>query len=89
MTSGTDAGIMAGEQRMFIDGELTGSDGGLFDVEHPASQEVVGQVADGTEADMARAVAAARRAFDDTDWSRDVAFRHHCLIQLHEALDRD
>lgn len=89
MTIATDAGVLAGEQRMLIDGELTGSQGGLFDVEHPASQEVAGQVSDGTEADMARAVGAARRAFDTTDWSRDVAFRHHCLMQLHDALERD
>ena len=31
-------------------------------------------------------MAAARRAFDSSDWSRDHAFRAHCLRQLHEAL---
>ena len=30
----------------------------------------------------------ARRAFDTTTWSRDRAFRAHCLRQLHEALVR-
>ena len=34
----------------------------------------------------ARAIAAARRAFDTTDWSRDHAFRVRCLRQLHQAL---
>jgi aldehyde dehydrogenase (NAD+) len=38
---------------------------------------------------MERAVGAARRAFDETDWSRDVEFRYHCLTQLHEALERN
>ena len=86
----SDTGILAGEQRMLIDGELTETDGGaLFDVVHPASERVVGQVADGTIADMERAIGAARKAFDDTDWSGDVAFRHHCLTQLHQALERE
>lgn len=84
------AGVLAGEQRMLIDGELQpAGTGGLFDVEHPANEQVVGQAADGTVADMDRAVAAARRAFDAGDWSRDPEFRFHCLMQLHEALDRD
>jgi aldehyde dehydrogenase (NAD+) len=81
---------LAGEERMLIDGELqfTGS-GAKFDVIHPASEEVAGQATDGTVADMERAVGAARRAFDTTDWSRDLEFRYHCLTQLHEALERD
>ena len=37
---------------------------------------------------MDRAIGAARRAFDDTDWSTDRAFRKRCLQQLKEALDR-
>jgi acyl-CoA reductase-like NAD-dependent aldehyde dehydrogenase len=85
-----DSGVLAGDQRMLIDGELqlTGS-GALFDVIDPASEEVAGQVTDGTVLDMSRAVGAARRAFDETDWSRDLDFRYHCLIQLHEALERN
>ena len=35
---------------------------------------------------MDRAIAAARRAFDETDWSTDRAFRQRCLRQLHQAL---
>lgn len=82
-----DTGVLAGEQRMLIDGELRLTDSGaMFDVEHPASEEVVGQATDGTVADVERATAAARRAFDTTDWSRDLEFRYHCLNQLHEAL---
>ncbi|CAN5463974.1 aldehyde dehydrogenase family protein [soil metagenome] len=83
-------GVLAGEQRMLIDGELRHSgSGALFDVEHPASEQVVGQAADGSVADMERAVGAARRAFDVTDWSRDLDFRFHCMMQLHDALDRN
>nr|WP_216893142.1 aldehyde dehydrogenase family protein [Nocardia alni] len=81
-------GVLAGEQRMLIDGELRLTAGGAtFDVVHPATTEVAGQATDGTVADMDCAVGAARRAFDGTDWSRDVEFRYHCLIQLADALE--
>ena len=57
----TEAGVLAGEERMLIDGELQfTSSGAKFDVIHPASEEVAGQATDGTVADMERAVAAAR-----------------------------
>lgn len=85
-----DSGVLAGDERMLIDGELqhTGS-GAKFDVIHPASEQVAGQATDGTVADMNRAVGAARRAFDETDWSRDLDFRYHCLTQLHDAFERN
>jgi acyl-CoA reductase-like NAD-dependent aldehyde dehydrogenase len=88
--SATDAGIMAGEQRMLIDGELQLTDSGaLFDVEHPGSGQIAGQATDATVADMERAVGAAWWAFENANWARDVEFRFHCLMQLHDALDRN
>ncbi|WP_319448801.1 MULTISPECIES: aldehyde dehydrogenase family protein [unclassified Mycobacterium] len=82
-------GIITGDERMLIDGALQHTaSGALFDVVHPGSEEVVGHATDGTVDDMARAIAAARRAFDDSDWSRDVEFRFHCLKQLQSALER-
>jgi acyl-CoA reductase-like NAD-dependent aldehyde dehydrogenase len=61
---------MSGEQRMLIDGHLVAAEGGgLFDNINPATEEVLGQAADGTVGDMERAVEAARRAFDTTDWA--------------------
>ncbi|WP_153415930.1 aldehyde dehydrogenase family protein [Nocardia macrotermitis] len=74
---------------MLIDGELRGAaGGGTFGVVHPGSEEVVGWASDGGVGDAKRAVGAARRAFDETGWARDVEFRYHCLIQLAEALER-
>ncbi|MGV0834850.1 aldehyde dehydrogenase family protein [Mycolicibacterium thermoresistibile] len=89
MTSVQDeTGVLAGDERMLIDGELQHtSSGAKFDVIHPANEEVAGQATDGTVADMERAVGAARRAFDTSDWSRDVEFRYHCLTQLADALE--
>ncbi|BBZ68133.1 aldehyde dehydrogenase [Mycolicibacterium insubricum] len=85
-----ETGVLAGDERMLIDGELRHTaSGATFDVIHPASEQVAGVATDGTVADMEAAVGAARRAFDAGDWSRDVEFRRHCLMQLHEALDRN
>ncbi|MBM7365886.1 aldehyde dehydrogenase [Gordonia hydrophobica] len=71
---------------LLIDGKLIGGSGGTFDVVNPATEEVIGQASEGTADDMAAAIDAARRAFDDTDWSHDHAFRAHCLRQLRDAL---
>ena len=76
-----------GESRNLIDGELgDASSGKTFDNINPATEEVIGQVADGTQQDMDRAIAAARRAFDETDWSTNHTFRKKCLEQLNDAL---
>jgi aldehyde dehydrogenase (NAD+) len=78
------------EARMLIDGELVeASSGTRFDNISPATEEVLGDVADGTRDDMQRAIAAARRAFDDTGWATDHAFRQRCLGQLQEALETE
>ena len=78
---------MTHESRMLIDGKLVDSETGrLFDNINPATEEVIGSTADGTPADMERAVAAARNAFDSTDWSRNGDARAAGLRQLQAAL---
>ena len=78
---------MTYESRMLIDGKLTEASGGAtYDNINPATEAVIGPVADGSEADMERAITAARQAFDETTWSTDKAFRKACLIQLKDAL---
>ena len=75
------------ETRNLIDGKLVpASNGGEFENINPATEEVIGVSADGTKEDMESAIAAARRAFDETDWSTDHALRKRCLEQLNEAL---
>ncbi|WP_280451302.1 aldehyde dehydrogenase family protein, partial [Nocardia cyriacigeorgica] len=72
---------------LLIGGKLIDRGGaGVFSTVNPATEEELGQAADADAADMDAAIAAARRAFDDTDWSRDHAFRAHCLTQLRTAL---
>ena len=78
------------ESRMLVDGKLVPADSGkTFANINPATEQVIGQVADGSAAEMRRAIDAARRAFDDTDWSTNHAFRQRCLEQLQEALEAE
>ncbi|MER3453353.1 MAG: aldehyde dehydrogenase [Acidimicrobiia bacterium] len=75
---------------MLIDGELVeAASGKRFANVNPATEEVIGEVADGSAEDMRRAIAAARRAFDETDWSTNRALRRRCLEQLQEALESE
>ena len=84
-----EASPLIPEERNLIDGELVGaSNGGSFDNIDPATEAVIGVCADGTKEDIETAIAAARRAFDETDWSTNHAFRSECLKQLCDALDR-
>ncbi len=75
---------------LLIDGDLVPADSGaVFDTINPATEEVVGQVADAGEDELHRAIGAARTAFDESSWSTDHAFRKHCLEQLRTALESD
>ena len=86
----TDLPTIHPESRMLIDGKLVdASNGSTFDVFNPATGGLVGKVADGTASDMEAAIAAARRAFDETDWSTNHEFRIHCLNQFQDALDAE
>ena len=70
---------------MLIDGALVDTPR-TFPSINPATEEVVGHAPDASVADAEAAVAAARRAFDTTDWSTNTEFRIRCLDQLHRAL---
>jgi aldehyde dehydrogenase (NAD+) len=75
------------DRRMLIDGRLIESSGGqTFASLNPASGEVLGYAPDASVADAEAAVAAARKAFDSTDWATNIELRIHCLEQLHRAL---
>jgi acyl-CoA reductase-like NAD-dependent aldehyde dehydrogenase len=55
--------------QLYIDGAWTDSDGdAVLTVINPATEEVIGTVPEGTVSDIERAVAAARRAFDEGPW---------------------
>jgi aldehyde dehydrogenase (NAD+) len=91
MTDATNAvNGLGAEPRMLIDGKLVeAGNGATYDNVNPATEAVIGPVADGSTDDMERAIGAARRAFDETDWSTNKELRRQCLMQLHAALDRE
>ena len=78
------------EGRLYVDGEFRDAkSGAVYDNLNPATEEVIGSVADAGVEDMDSAIAAARRAFDETDWSTNHKFRQHCLQQLQDGLERE
>jgi acyl-CoA reductase-like NAD-dependent aldehyde dehydrogenase len=77
------------ESRMMIDGKLVDGEAGTFTNINPANEDVLGEVADASKDDMNRAIDAARRSFDETDWSTNHQLRKRCLEQLHEAIESE
>ncbi len=76
-----------GEGRLFIDGTLCWAQSGrTYANINPATEAEIGQVADAGPEDMERAIAAARRAFDSTDWPTNPALRVKCLRQFEAGL---
>ncbi|MEU6372578.1 aldehyde dehydrogenase family protein [Streptomyces sp. NPDC046909] len=73
------------EDRLLIDGELVHAGRG-FETLDPSTGKVLGTASDARAEHVEAAVAAARRAFDTTDWARDRALRLRCLRRLHQAL---
>lgn len=62
---------LASPEKLFIGGQWSSSSGQEgIDIISPATEEPVGRVASATTADMDRAVAAARNAFDHGPWPR-------------------
>jgi betaine-aldehyde dehydrogenase len=73
--------------RQFINGLLVGSTRESVSTS-PADGSTLGRYADADEEQAAQAVAAARAAFDDTDWSRDRRLRHQVLNRIADAIER-
>jgi betaine-aldehyde dehydrogenase len=70
----------------WIDGEWTGS-GTVSESVNPATGAVLGRWADGGEAEARASIAAARRAFDTSPWSRDPSLRHRALSEMADRFD--
>ncbi|MEE8173141.1 MAG: aldehyde dehydrogenase family protein [Alphaproteobacteria bacterium] len=77
------------QNKLFIDGEFVdAADGATMEVLNPHDNSLISEVAEGGEADIDAAVAAAARAFPA--W-RDTAAaeRGHLLLKLADAVERD
>jgi aldehyde dehydrogenase (NAD+) len=78
------------ETRLFIGGALVDAEHQrTYEVIDPSTEEVAGIAADASVADTNRAIAAARRAFDETSWPTDRELRLKALTQFRDAIKAD
>ncbi len=90
MLSATKAKVEPG--KLLIGGEWMESSGGTLDTINPATGEVITQIPAGTAVDVDRAVAAARRAFDDPNgaWQKMAAAeRGRLLWRISELIEQN
>ena len=73
--------------KLYIDGVLReASTGATYEDIGPWTGEVIGYAADASPGDMDEAIAAARRAFDETDWSTSHDKRRELVMRFGEKL---
>jgi aldehyde dehydrogenase (NAD+) len=79
------------QTQCFIDGQwVPAASGKTFDTIHPATEEVIAQVAEGDKEDIDRAVKAARKQFDGGEWSRmDARDRGRLMYKLADLLEEE
>src|SRR6266700_2304819 len=74
------------ESLLYVDGALRRAEGGAtYENIGPWTGEVVGLAADASPADVEEAIAAARRAFDTTDWSTNHEKRFALVEKFRDA----
>jgi aldehyde dehydrogenase (NAD+) len=75
------------EARLYIDGQIRAAAGGkTYDVIGPWTGNVVTLAADATAEDVNEAIAAARRAFDQTDWPWNQGHRLKLIKKLMDLI---
>ena len=76
--------------RQYVDGEWSDANSGAtFEVINPATEEVLARAPNSSRADLDRAIAAARRAFDDGPWARTTPRdRSRVLQRLTDGLEK-
>jgi acyl-CoA reductase-like NAD-dependent aldehyde dehydrogenase len=63
-----ETGVGVGEVRNYIEGQWVGGTGTPFESRDPATGDLVATATASTVDDLSAAIAAARQAFDETDW---------------------
>jgi aldehyde dehydrogenase (NAD+) len=75
-------------RRPFVDGQWVGGEGGELAVASPATEQTIATVESASTAQVERAIAAARRAFDEGPWPRlPGQERIAAVLRLAEALE--
>ncbi len=77
------------QTQCFIDGQwVPARSGKTFETINPATEEVIAQVAEGDQEDVDQAVRAARKAFEQGEWSRmDARDRGRLLYRLADLIE--
>ena len=85
----TPADVKVSQTRLLINGEWQdAADGKTFETINPATEAVIANVAEADKADADRAVAAARRAFDEGAWRKMSATqRGNLLYKLADLIE--
>ena len=76
--------------KLYIDGAWVDSEGDeVIEVVNPATEQVIGRVPQATRGDVQRAIAAARKAFDEGPWPRMTPQeRSVVLLRMADAMDK-
>src|ERR1700753_1350698 len=79
--------VMLPEAKLYIDGVVRRAAGAAtYDNLHPWAGEVVNRAAEASAEDVNAAIAAARRAFDKTDWSSKHQYRFDLMKKYRDLL---
>ncbi|MCM3117273.1 aldehyde dehydrogenase family protein [Neobacillus sp. MER 74] len=83
--------FLEGVKGLYINGEYVPAIGGkTFSVVNPANEEVIAEVCEAQEEDINVAVAAARKAFDEGEWTKmDAAERSHLIYKFSDLLEEN
>jgi betaine-aldehyde dehydrogenase len=73
--------------QMYIDGIWTAGEGDSRQIIDPASETVIAEITKASEAQVQQSVEAAKRAFEETDWSTNVKLRVSGLRKLADLLE--
>src|SRR5262249_51784036 len=83
--------LLGSTPKMLIDGKMVGAvSGETFEVVNPATGAVIANVPSADKADVDRAVAAARRAFDDGVWAKvSPSEKSRMMWRIADLIERD
>lgn len=83
--------FLEGVKGLYINGAYVPSKSGItFDVLDPATEEVIAVVSEAQEEDIDVAVAAARQAFDEGEWTKmSAAERSHLIYKFADLLEQN
>ncbi|SIT71809.1 aldehyde dehydrogenase family protein [Edaphobacillus lindanitolerans] len=83
--------FLAGTKGLYINGEyMEAKSGKTFDVIDPSTEEVIAKVSEAQAEDVDAAVAAARKAFDEGEWTKmESAERSHLIYKFADLLEQN